>query len=355
MFSVPFRQGLFFYSSQISEKGNVMKNHIEKVREELQSNLVKVTATDGLNVIETSFKKILKELFGEMKNLPSEEKRDAGKLINDLKDEFEEKFKSMREKIAQGEKTETCIDMSIASPEFVRGKIHPLIRVGKMMEDVYKEMGFSIAYGPEIENDKHNYEMLNMPYYHPARDMQDTFYLEYPNVLLRSHTSCVQIRYMLEHKPPFMIISPGVVYRVDEIDPQHTPCFYQVEGLVVGEGINLANLKWAMTESAQRIFGSDLQVRFSPCYYPYTEPSAAVDMSCIMCGGKGCRTCKGTGWMRVAGAGMVHPNVFEGVGYSRDTQGFAFGWGLNRLPMLYYKIAEMRKLFENEITLWEQI
>jgi len=185
--------------------------------------------------------------------------------------------------------------------------------------------------------------------------MQDTFYLEYPNVLLRSHTSCVQIRYMLENKPPFMIISPGVVYRVDEIDPQHTPCFYQIEGLVVGEGINLANLKWAMTESVKRIFGETLKVRFSPCYYPYTEPSAAVDMSCIMCGGKGCRTCKGTGWMRVAGAGMVHPNVFEGVGYSRETQGFAFGWGLNRLPMLYFKIAEMRKLFENEISLWEQL
>ncbi len=160
---------------------------------------------------------------------------------------------------------------------------------------------------------------------------------------------------MLEHKPPFMIISPGVVYRVDEIDPQHTPCFYQVEGLVVGEGINLANLKWAVTESVKRVFGPEYKVKFSPCYYPYTEPSAAVDMGCIMCGGKGCRTCKGTGWMRVAGAGMVHPNVFEAVGYSRDTVGFAFGWGLNRLPMLYYKILEMRKLFENEVSLWEQL
>lgn len=332
-----------------------MRNHIAQIKEELGSKLSTVSALDGLQVIESAFKKTLKELFTEMKGLAPEEKREAGQMINDLKNHFEAKFKEMREAAASGAKTEVTLDLSIASQEFVRGKIHPLIRVGKMMEDVYKEMGFSIAYGPEIEREKYNYEMLNMPYYHPARDMQDTFYLNYPTILLRSHTSCVQIRYMLTHKPPFMIVSPGVVYRVDEIDPQHTPCFYQIEGLVVGEGINLANLKWAMTESVKRIFGETLKVRFSPCYYPYTEPSAAVDMSCIMCGGKGCRTCKDTGWMRVAGAGMVHPNVFEAVGYSRDTVGFAFGWGLNRLPMLYFKIAEMRKLFENEISLWEQL
>jgi len=332
-----------------------MRNHIAQIKEEFGNKLSTVSAADGLQIIESAFKKTLKDLFTDMKGLAPEEKREAGQLINELKNHFEAKFKEMREAAASGEKTEVTLDLSIASQEFVRGKIHPLIRVGKMMEDVYKEMGFSIAYGPEIEREKYNYEMLNMPYYHPARDMQDTFYLEYPNILLRSHTSCVQIRYMLTHKPPFMIVSPGVVYRVDEIDPQHTPCFYQIEGLVVGEGINLANLKWAMTESVKRIFGETLKVRFSPCYYPYTEPSAAVDMSCIMCGGKGCRTCKDTGWMRVAGAGMVHPNVFEAVGYSRDTVGFAFGWGLNRLPMLYFKIAEMRKLFENEISLWEQL
>ncbi len=332
-----------------------MKKHISEIRDDLGSKLSSVNAADGIQIVESAFKKAIKELFGEMKALSPDEKREAGQLINDLKNEFEAKFKEAREKLANNADATLELDLSIASPEFVRGKIHPLIRVGKMMEDVYKEMGFSVAYGPEIENDKHNYEMLNMPSYHPARDMQDTFYLEYPNVLLRSHTSCVQIRYMLAHKPPFMIISPGVVYRVDEIDPQHTPCFYQVEGLVVGEGISLANLKWAMTESVKRIFGREHECRFSPCYYPYTEPSAAVDMSCIMCGRKGCRTCKGTGWIRVAGAGMVHPNVFEGVGYSRETSGFAFGWGLNRLPMLYFKIAEMRKLFENEIALWEQL
>lgn len=328
---------------------------IDAKKTELSEMLSGADAQEKLQVTETAFRRVMKELFAEMKTLAPEEKKEAGKLINDFKNDFEAAIAKAKADLANKPKASAQTDLSIAAAEFIRGKIHPLIRVERMFEEVYKDMGFSIAYGPEIENDRHNYEMLNMPYYHPARDMQDTFYLEYPKVLLRSHTSCVQIRYMLEHKPPFMIISPGVVYRVDEIDPQHTPCFYQVEGLVVGEGINLANLKWAVMESVKRVFGPEYKVKFSPCYYPYTEPSAAVDMGCIMCGGKGCRTCKGTGWMRVAGAGMVHPNVFEGVGYGRDTVGFAFGWGLNRLPMLYYKITEMRKLFENEIALWQQL
>lgn len=332
-----------------------MDVRLESLKQNMLNTLTGVTALDGLKEIESKFKKEIKVLYGEMKSLTVDEKKAAGAKINDLKSYIESELAQLKERLAQSAQDKAVLDLSIKSGEFIRGRVHPLIRVGQLMEEVYKEMGFSIAYGPEIENDKHNYEMLNMPYYHPARDMQDTFYLNYPRILLRSHTSCVQVRYMLEHKPPFMIISPGVVYRVDEIDPQHSPCFYQVEGLVVGEGITLANLKWAVTESAQRIFGDTVRCKFSPCYYPYTEPSAAVDMSCIICGGKGCRTCKGTGWMRVAGCGMVHPNVFEAVGYPRDTVGFAFGWGLNRLPMLYFEIAEMRKLFENEISLWKQL
>lgn len=331
-----------------------MLDKIIEFRKEIESHLTETMPADGLQAVETSFRKTLKALYDEMKSLTVEQKRELGAKINAFREGIESRIAALKEKFSSSaEKYE--FDLSIASGEFVRGKIHPLVRVGKMLESVYKDMGFSVVYGPEIENDKHNYEMLNMPHYHPARDMQDTFYIEYPNVLLRSHTSCVQVRYMLENKPPFMIISPGPVYRVDEIDPQHTPCFYQVEGLVVGEGINLANLKWTLIESVKRIFGEDYKVRFSPCYYPYTEPSAAVDMSCIICHGAGCRTCKGTGWLRVAGAGMVHPNVFEAVGYPRGSTGFAFGWGLNKFPMLYYQIAEMRKLFENEIALWEQL
>ncbi|MDR3294303.1 MAG: phenylalanine--tRNA ligase subunit alpha [Clostridiales Family XIII bacterium] len=332
-----------------------MGKNASEIKNDLIAQIDAASAADALQRIESSFKKAVKELFSEMKSLPPEEKKDAGQAVNDMKKDVESRLQAAREKLLSAGRANVRMDLSVKSLDYVRGKVHPLIRVGKMMEDVYRDMGFSIAYGPEIENDAHNYEMLNMPYYHPARDMQDTFYLNYPKVLLRSHTSCVQIRHMLAHKPPIMIISPGVVYRTDEIDPQHTPCFYQVEGLVVGEGINLANLKWALTESVQRVFGQAYKVKFSPSYYPYTEPSAAVDMSCIICGGAGCRTCKGTGWLRIAGSGMVHPNVFEAVGYPRDTAGFAFGWGLNKFPMLYYKIAEMRKLFENEIKLWEQL
>ena len=338
-----------------------MINILEEKRNVLKQKLTKFSGQDNLKIFESSFRKTIKELFAEMKGLTANERQEVGQQINEFKKQFEVEIASLKAQLQERIVDKIQFDLSIASSEFIRGKIHPLIRIGKMLEDVYKKMGFSIAIGPEIENDKHNYEMLNMPYYHPARDMQDTFYLEYDtdqvsqNVLLRSHTSCVQVRYMIEHKPPFMIISPGVVYRVDEIDPQHTPCFFQIEGLVVGEGISLANLKWTVTESIRRIFGETYRVKFSPCYYPYTEPSAAVDMSCIICGGNGCRTCKNTGWMRVAGAGMVHPNVFEAVGYPRDTVGFAFGWGLNKFPMLYYEIAEMRKLFDNEIALWEQL
>ena len=246
-----------------------MANRIEQAREQLEQKLSDAGALDKLQQLEGSFRKVMKELFSEMKTMPAEDKKEAGQLINEFKQEFETRIAEAKKRIAEGGKTSAALDLTIPSAEFIRGKIHPLIRVQRMLEDVYKDMGFSVAYGPEIENDRHNYEMLNMPYYHPARDMQDTFYLEYPNVLLRSHTSCVQIRYMFYYKPPFMIISPGVVYRVDEIDPQHTPCFYQVEGLVVGEGINLANLKWAVTESVKRIFGEEYKVRFSPCYYPY--------------------------------------------------------------------------------------
>lgn len=333
----------------------MIQERISNEKDKLNTILSQNASKDAITNLEIKYKKIIKEFYSELKQLSPEEKKIIGKEINGFKMYLESKISDIKNKIITNEDNGEMIDFTVHPQNFVRGKIHPLIRVGKMLENVYEEMGFSIVYGPEIENDKHNYEMLNMPYYHPARDMQDTFYLDYPNVLLRSHTSCVQIRHMKEHKPPFKILSPGVVYRVDEIDPQHTPCFYQVEGLVVGEGISFSNLKAVLIESVKRIFGENYKVRFTPSYYPYTEPSAAIDMSCIICAGSGCRTCKNTGWMRVAGAGMVHPNVFEAVGYPKDTLGFAFGWGLNKFPMIYYEIAEMRKLFENDIILWEQL
>ena len=217
----------------------------------------------------------------------------------------------------------------------------------KKLEEVLVGMGFSVVQGPEVELDKYNFEMLNIPPHHPARDMQDTFYISAPNVLLRSHTSSVQIRTMQNNKPPIQIISQGTVYRVDDIDPQHTPMFYQIEGLMVAENISFANLKAVLIKFLKEVFGNNTKVRFRPSYYPYTEPSAAIDMSCAKCGEKGCSTCRGTGWITVAGSGMVHPNVLEGVGYdSNKYTGFAFGMGLNRLALIYYGLDEIRKFMK---------
>ena len=198
--------------------------------------------------------------------------------------------------------------------------------------------------------------MLNIPKHHPARTMQDTFYIEYPEKILRSHTSAMQIRYMLTHKPQIKIIAPGIVYRVDDLDPQHTPMFFQLERLVIGKDLSLADLKGSIIDCLTHVYGNKTKVRFVPCYYPYTEPSAAVDMSCPVCHGKGCRLCKQTGWIRICGCGMVHPNVLRNVGYDPDkVQGYAFGYGLSRLPQIKYALPELRILHDNNIKVYKKI
>lgn len=301
-------------------------------------------------------KKYIKALYADLKKVESyQEKKDLGKLINDFKNFAENAIKDAEGKFAA---TENCAkyDVTIFKDNINLGAGHPLIKLYKKIEEVLIGLGFSVVQGPEIELDKYNFEMLNMPSHHPARDMQDTFYVSAPNVLLRSHTSSVQIRTMENKKPPIQVISPGTVYRVDDIDPQHTPMFYQIEGLMVAENISFANLKSVLIKLLKEVFGEKIDVRFRPTYYPYTEPSAAIDMSCTQCGGKGCRTCGNSGWITVLGSGMVHPNVLEGVGYdSCKYTGFAFGMGLNRLALLYYGLNEIRKLYENDISLWKQI
>ncbi len=300
-------------------------------------------------------KKYVKTLYASLKQMQPEEKKVAGKEINDFKkfveagiSELEEKFKVSSDCPAY--------DVSIRKNTIKLATGHPLMKFYKKVEEVLIRMGFSVVDGPEIELDKYNFEMLNIPPHHPARDMQDTFYVTSPSVLLRSHTSCVQVRTMLKKKPPIQILSQGTVYRVDDIDPQHTPMFYQLEGLVVAEKISLSNLKAVLTSVIKEVFGKDVKVRFRPSYYPYTEPSAALDMSCMSCGGKGCKTCGNSGWITVLGSGMVHPNVLEGVGYdSSKYTGFAFGLGLNRLAMIYYGFSEIRKFYENDISLWKQL
>ena len=300
-------------------------------------------------------KKHIKTLYAGLKQLGSEEKKTAGKEINEFKKLMEAKISELEESFALSDDC-PAYDVTIRKNTINLAPEHPLMKLYKKIEEVMTKMGFSNVEGPEIELDKYNFEMLNLPSHHPARDMQDTFYVTAPNVLLRSHTSSVQIRTMLQNKPPIQIMSQGTVYRVDDIDPQHTPMFYQIEGLMVAEKISFANLKAVLTKLIKEVFGESVKVRFRPTYYPYTEPSAAMDMSCTACGGKGCRTCGGSGWITVLGSGMVHPNVLEGVGYDTSKYtGFAFGLGLNRLTLIYYGLSEMRKFYENDISLWKQL
>ncbi len=338
-----------------------MASITEKIREisdnylnESKGNL----SSDDIIKLQKKYLKLeIKNLYDELKVITdTENKKDYGRQINDLKNLIEESLNGLKAGFKTIKVDENLYDHTILKKNIKFGKIHPLIKLGREIENVFINMGFSVIQGPEIEIDRNNFEKLNMPAYHPARDMQDTFYIQEPGILLRSHTSSVQIRTMEKTKPPIKIISPGTVYRVDDIDPQHTPMFYQIEGLVVGEKVSFADLKGLLTMFIKTVFGDSTQIRFRPSYYPYTEPSAAIDMSCNVCNGKGCRTCNYSGWITMLGAGMVHPNVLEGVGYdSKKYSGVAFGLGLNRLALIYYGLSEIRKLYENDISLWEQL
>jgi phenylalanyl-tRNA synthetase alpha chain len=272
------------------------------------------------------------------------------------------------------------VDITLPGRELPLGRIHPLMRVRQEVEDIFTRMGYEILEGPEVEDDFHNFEALNMPPDHPARDMQDTLYLETPiaggvwgehrrdslggrppaeqaraATLLRTHTSAMQIRYMQTFKPPVRIIVPGRVYRRDNLDLSHTPMFQQFEGLVVGEGITLADLKGTLLALARELFGDAAGIRLRPSFFPYTEPSAEVDVTCHSCGGTGCGTCKQTGWLEILGSGMVHPAVFEAVGYDpRAVTGFAFGMGLERVAMLKWDVGDIRLFYENDLRFLEQ-
>lgn len=329
---------------------------ISQIKEEFLDNVKNVSSLDNIKELNSKYLKAgIKDLYSLLKEVAPESKKEAGKLINDFKCFLENNIEELKTKNTVSEES-VKYDYTIIKNNIQIGTAHPLVKLYKKMEKLFLSMGFSVVQGPEIELDKNNFEKLNMPAHHPARDMQDTFYISAPTTLLRSHTSSVQIRSMEKNPPPIQIISPGTVYRVDDIDPQHTPMFYQVEGLMIGEDISFANLKMVLTALLKEIFGDETKVRFRPSYYPYTEPSAAIDMSCTECGGKGCRTCNNSGWITVLGSGMVHPNVLEGVGYdSEKYTGFAFGLGLNRLALLYYGLGEIRKIYENDISLWSQL
>ncbi len=309
----------------------------------------------NVNTVDKEFKDLMKSLFAHIKEISADMRKAFGKTVNEFKLQMENKIAQVREQLKGGKDAGEYIDLTLSKPILKYGAMHPLNRIYKRFESYYINNGFNVVSGPEIELDKYNCEMLNMPAHHPARGMQDTFYLEFPNKILRSHTSAMQIRYMLKHKPPVKIISPGIVYRVDDLDPQHTPMFFQLEGLVVGENITFSDLKGTIMNCVQNVFGKDIKARFVPCYYPYTEPSAGIDITCPVCGGKKCRTCKHSGWIRVGGCGMVHPNVFRNVGYPENIQGFAFGYGMSKFPQIEYKLPELRILHDNNIKVFKQL
>ncbi|WP_028842798.1 phenylalanine--tRNA ligase subunit alpha [Thermodesulfovibrio yellowstonii] len=301
-------------------------------------------------------KGIITEKIKNLGRLTPEERRSQGKILNELKGFIEETIKNKEEELKQKEISEILkkefIDITLPGKDFYFGGSHPVNKTLLEIIDIFRELGFTVEEGPEVELDYYNFEALNIPKDHPARDMQDTFYVS-EDVVLRTHTSPVQVRVMENKKPPLRFISPGKVYRCDS-DVSHTPMFHQVEGLMVDEDVSFSHLKGVLVYFLRRLFG-DIPVRFRPSFFPFTEPSTEIDIGCIICSGKGCRVCKGTGWLEVLGAGMVHPNVFKFAGYPEGRYtGFAFGMGVERLTMLKYGIDDIRLFFENDIRFLRQ-
>ncbi len=294
----------------------------------------------------------LTAILKQMGSLSPEERPKMGQLVNEAKAELEALISAKKNELknaAQLQKLkDETIDITMPAKELKPGKLHPLNTVLDDMINIFQSMGFDVVDGPEVETDHYNFECLNVPADHPARDMQDTFYLA-ENLLLRTQTSAAQIRTMETRKPPIRVICPGRVFRADEVDATHSPVFHQIEGLVVDKGVTMCDLKGVLEEFAHEIYGSDTKVKFRPSFFPFTEPSVEVDVTCSECGGKGCRVCKGSGWIEILGAGMVHPNVLKSCGIDpEEYSGFAFGIGLDRLTTTRYKISDIRLLFEND-------
>ncbi len=289
--------------------------------------------------------------------LPAEERSAFGAAVNrirgELTDALEARAIAVKEEEQRAAIAAQRVDVSLPGRRVASGGLHPITRTLRRSEKIFSRAGFDIAHGPEIEDDFHNFEALNIPKNHPARAMHDTFYVS-PDTVLRTHTSPVQIRYLESHEPPVHVIAPGRVYRCDS-DVTHTPMFHQVEGLAVDKDVSFADLKGILTFFLQEFFERDLPVRFRPSFFPFTEPSAEVDMGCVFCEGAGCRICGHTGWLEVLGCGMVHPAVFEQVGINNETYtGYAFGLGIERLAMLRYGVNDLRTFFENEVRFLEQ-
>lgn len=329
-----------------------------KVKEEALAKIQSASSTQELQDIRIAYlgkKGSIQALMAEMKNLSREEKPVFGQKVNEVKQQvtlaLSEKMEELKKQELTQKLKEEKIDITLAGEKMERGTVHPLMMIQQELEDLFIGMGYKVAEGPEVELDYYNFELANLPKDHPARDMQDTFYID-PNTLLRTHTTAMQMRELEKAKGqlPIKLICPGKVYRRDDDDATHSHQFMQCEGLVVGEHITLADLKGTLEFMANAMFGNGRKVRFRPSYFPFTEPSVEVDVSCPFCNGKGCNVCKGSGWIEILGAGMVHPHVLEMNGFDPEKcSGFAFGVGLERVAMLKYGIDDIRNFYTNDI------
>ena len=338
-----------------------MKEKLELIKSQVTDQLADVTTAADLENLRIKYlgkKGELTSVLRGMGALSAEERPVIGQLANEIREYIEavidRKSETIEAEILNARLKSERIDVTMPANQKRVGKLHPMSKVEDRMCEIFIGMGFDVIEGPEVEYDYYNFQALNMPENHPARDTQDTFYIT-DNILLRSQTTCVQIRTLENQQPPIRIVSPGRVYRSDTVDATHSPVFYQFEALVVDKGITMGDLKGTLELFAKNMFGEQTEIRFRPHHFPYTEPSAEVDVSCFICGGKGCRICKGEGWIELLGAGMVHPTVLRGCNIDPDVySGFAFGIGIERVGMCKYTIDDMRLLYENDIRFLNQ-
>ncbi|MCI5596037.1 MAG: phenylalanine--tRNA ligase subunit alpha [Lachnospiraceae bacterium] len=338
-----------------------MKEKLEQIKQRAMEEIQAVDGMDKLNEIRVAFlgkKGELTKVLKSMKDVPPEERPKVGQFVNEtrtiIEEALEKEKKLLAAKIREEKMKREVIDVTLPATRKMMGHRHPNQIALEDLERVFVGMGYEVVEGPEVEYDKYNFELLNIPANHPAKDEQDTFYIT-KDILLRTQTSPVQARIMETGRMPIRVIAPGRVFRSDEVDATHSPSFHQVEGLVVDKGITFADLKGTLQQFATEFFGPETKVKFRPHHFPFTEPSAEVDITCFKCGGKGCRMCKGSGWIEILGCGMVHPKVLRDCGIDPEVySGFAFGIGLERVALLKYEIDDMRLLYENDVRFLNQ-
>lgn len=338
---------------------NMHQERIEAIKREIaKADAGNPEELEAYRINYISKKSVVGELFAAMRDIPNEQKRAYGQLVNEVKQLAEEKFQELIEKVnsSASKSKSTDLDLTLPPSNIHVGGVHPLTATRQRIIEIFERIGFNLSEGPEIEDDWHNFTALNFPENHPAREMQDTFFLEKnPDIALRTHTSSVQVRVMENQKPPIRTLSPGRVFRNEAISARAHCIFHQVEGLYVDENVGFADLKNTLYHFAKEMFGKETKVRFRPSFFPFTEPSAEIDISCQLCGGKGCNVCKGTGWVEIGGSGMVDPNVLENCGIdSKRYTGFAFGMGIERIAMLKYQIKDLRLFTENDVRFLKQ-